>query len=251
MPVLWPVAKDDSGSLVRVEGAARGSSYYCPDCSSPMVARIGEVRAPHFAHKSESICGGEGPRHLMSKRFLSHALSLSGYSAIEEYQHGEFIIDVMARDGDDAFYLEVADSHKCEPEKVSALGDGLIEIDISGWTDEECFLGVRIVSEAVVEITRRKLKAEKGREKDLLSNNTNSPPLFGKYRKSREDGIWEIHGRYRTDLETGLEFKHAITVTKDGKVKWVALGEYLGMDKWGSHRWESVDRGKVIGRMKE
>ncbi|CAH0318421.1 Competence protein CoiA [Peribacillus sp. Bi96] len=59
----------------------KSENYYCPCCKTEMSIKAGNVRIPHFAHKSNSSCRAssepESAYHLMGKRklyqwFLSH-----------------------------------------------------------------------------------------------------------------------------------------------------------------------------------
>ncbi|MGE7761047.1 competence protein CoiA [Peribacillus sp. NPDC097895] len=59
----------------------KSGDYYCPCCKTEMSIKAGNVRIPHFAHKSNSSCRAssepESAYHLMGKRklyqwFLSH-----------------------------------------------------------------------------------------------------------------------------------------------------------------------------------
>lgn len=50
--------------------------FFCPSCEAPLVLRIGEIKIPHFAHKSLSDCDHfsepESPLHLHGKLLLYH-----------------------------------------------------------------------------------------------------------------------------------------------------------------------------------
>ena len=49
--ILYPLARGATGRVVRVGEALRGDPYECFGCSAPVVARHGERRQWHFAHK--------------------------------------------------------------------------------------------------------------------------------------------------------------------------------------------------------
>lgn len=39
--------------------------FFCPDCGSIVLLKIGDIKIPHFAHKSLSACGGGEPESLL------------------------------------------------------------------------------------------------------------------------------------------------------------------------------------------
>ncbi len=49
-------AFDEKNTLVFIENAKKGISYYCPECKATLRAKFGAVRAPHFFHLQQSDC---------------------------------------------------------------------------------------------------------------------------------------------------------------------------------------------------
>lgn len=48
-------------------------TFYCPDCGGVVLLKIGDIKIPHFAHKSLSACGSSEPEssiHLLGKILL-------------------------------------------------------------------------------------------------------------------------------------------------------------------------------------
>lgn len=43
-------------------------TFYCLECGNEMIAKIGKIKIPHFAHKSETACDGESYLHKLAKR---------------------------------------------------------------------------------------------------------------------------------------------------------------------------------------
>ena len=71
MGVLHPLALNNRGQVERIEERCR-SSYTCLVCEEVMIARRGEVRAWHFAHKNVTNCvGGEGQLHKIAWRTIA------------------------------------------------------------------------------------------------------------------------------------------------------------------------------------
>src|SRR5690606_35075303 len=64
---------NESPNLEALRAMRKSSKFYCPDCGSQMVLKIGEVKIPHFAHKNLSDCGtseGESALHIQGKILL-------------------------------------------------------------------------------------------------------------------------------------------------------------------------------------
>ena len=55
---------------VSPEVAEKGQEFSCPLCESEVVLRRGDVRQPHFAHKPDTGCSGEGVNHKVAKRMI-------------------------------------------------------------------------------------------------------------------------------------------------------------------------------------
>lgn len=63
--------------------------FYCPDCGSSVLLKIGDIKIPHFAHKSLSVCGSseqESSMHLQGKILLQQFFITKGVPVeIESY----------------------------------------------------------------------------------------------------------------------------------------------------------------------
>ena len=71
--VKYHYALDENGRLVSIKQAylerQEGHTYHCIGCGAEMVARLGEVRNWHFAHRAgEEHCGTETYLHQLAKR---------------------------------------------------------------------------------------------------------------------------------------------------------------------------------------
>jgi len=78
--VSYPIAKDESGRWVNIDEAQRGGNYFCPECDSPFVVRLGTVRRHHFAHKPgyTGVCTGESGFHHLAKYMLAYHFEQEG-----------------------------------------------------------------------------------------------------------------------------------------------------------------------------
>lgn len=74
--VKYHYALDENDRLVSIKQAYlernEGHTYHCLGCGAGMIARLGEVRTWHFAHRGdEDHCGTETYLHQLAKRRLS------------------------------------------------------------------------------------------------------------------------------------------------------------------------------------
>ena len=73
--IQYPYALDENNNLVHIECIEREHkkehTYRCPCCGKPMIPRIGESNAPHFAHADNQKCGIESYIHVVAKRILA------------------------------------------------------------------------------------------------------------------------------------------------------------------------------------
>ena len=65
-----PYAYTNDKLPVSPEVAEKGQNFSCPICDSEVVLKRGEVRRPHFAHKPDTVCSGEGVRHKVAKQMI-------------------------------------------------------------------------------------------------------------------------------------------------------------------------------------
>lgn len=57
--LLIPCAYNEFNRLLTPDEAERGRIYYCPECGEEVFLRHGDIRVPHFAHKSGDHCQEE------------------------------------------------------------------------------------------------------------------------------------------------------------------------------------------------
>ena len=183
--VLLAWARDREGAKVhasRLDPASRRARapFTCLGCGEPLVARLGPVRARHFAHLPGSTCPLTAPEsalHLDAKERLlalcrdafagtrrvailvrcprcrrpaPRDLAAAGDAAVEEGAVGPLRADVLVLSGSrPALALEVKVTHALEPEKeaaLSAAGVPAVEIDACAEWEREGQGGVEVVT---------------------------------------------------------------------------------------------------------
>lgn len=73
--VAVPVARTESGLLVRPDDAASGQRYRCPGCGADVVLRSGKLRRPHFAHRRGEGCSTESTLHRAAKQLVVQVIA--------------------------------------------------------------------------------------------------------------------------------------------------------------------------------
>lgn len=144
---FWVALQGDE--RITINKALRGVEYSCLECEGKMIAKKGEVRTHHFAHKSEFSCKGEGQKHLYVKELIYEMLLMNkdtfylGTASIEmEKQHLGLQPDVCIkwkRGHLQGEYLAIEVWHNGESSarKKETFGDNMVEFNITDWGEEE------------------------------------------------------------------------------------------------------------------
>jgi hypothetical protein len=151
-----------NNELIHISKAQSGLSCecYCPKCTSPLVARKGNITAHHFAHYNSEQCEGavETALHIATKQILSRVKKIvlpevyvpfTSYRKAcllspermfcldevkEEYKTKDIIPDILAYSKNVPILIEVFVTHaisKQKKEKIRKIGISAIEIDLS------------------------------------------------------------------------------------------------------------------------
>jgi hypothetical protein len=73
MAVQIALALDDSGHFIHIDQVTGAGSWRCPACGSHVIAKRGDVKAHHFAHKAETSCSSESVIHALAKSIIVEA----------------------------------------------------------------------------------------------------------------------------------------------------------------------------------
>lgn len=73
MAVQIALALDDSGHFIHINEIAGAGNWRCPACGSHVIAKRGDVKAHHFAHKAETNCSSESVIHALAKSIVMEA----------------------------------------------------------------------------------------------------------------------------------------------------------------------------------
>ena len=151
------------GNIVSIDEVQSGKDCgcVCPACGDELIARKGEKRMHHFAHRSNEDCeyGYESSLHLAAKDILSRSekmvippiyvefpqsgkskelLSLKKEIPVDrvelEKRFDTIIPDIVVYSGDKYFFIEIYVTHPIDDEKLKKLKEkniSTIEIDLS------------------------------------------------------------------------------------------------------------------------
>jgi len=72
--ISYPIAKTIDMQWVHINDAKHEQNYFCPECDSPFIARLGNSNTHHFAHKPDylGVCTGESGYHSLAKHLLAY-----------------------------------------------------------------------------------------------------------------------------------------------------------------------------------
>jgi hypothetical protein len=152
--------RTEDGRLVRATEvpSGRACGCACPACGTPLLARRGAVRAPHFAHDAERACAAayETALHRLAKQLIAdgHPVTLPAvvaeHAGRRRHLHPETSVrparvtleagldglrpDILAEVRGRPLLVEVAVTHRCGPGKVDLIRGrrlAAVEIDLS------------------------------------------------------------------------------------------------------------------------
>ena len=115
--VKYNYALDENGRLVSIKQAFlernKGHAYHCIGCGAGMIARLGEVRDWHFAHRGDEVhCGTETYLHMVAKRLIKEKFEKDEPFMVGYYQ------DVKCSD---SATCPFADDEECHTNKLETF----------------------------------------------------------------------------------------------------------------------------------
>ena len=145
-----PYAYTPNKTPMSPEVAEKGQDFSCPLCENEVVLKRGDVRRPHFAHKPDTGCSGEGVRHKVAKQMIyvmylqtvrSPMMSVTTFRRCPNCSQGALLsqtpqsddvacevdvdrhrVDVaLLRDGKPVSGIEVRDTHPVDDAKWNAF----------------------------------------------------------------------------------------------------------------------------------
>ena len=138
-----PYAFTNTKLPVPPQVAEKGQHFSCPICDDEVVLKHGDIRQPHFAHKPDTGCSGEGVLHKTAKQMIclmynsdfgrvsvfrrcpncrrtyeSPFFKYYGIRAETEFTFGSYRVDVACfKDEKPLAIIEVRDTHAVDKEK--------------------------------------------------------------------------------------------------------------------------------------
>ena len=201
------------GDIVSIDDVSSGKECgcVCPACGDELIARKGEKRMHHFAHRSNEDCeyGYESSLHLAAKAILSRAKKMvippvyvefpqSGkpkellypekkididYVKLEN-RFDDIIPDIVVDSGDEHFFIEIYVTHPIDDEKLKKLKEkkiSTIEIDLS---KEKRDISVEELSDILLNSSPQK----------SWKYHTESDELYQQYKKASVERPLTRHG---------------------------------------------------------
>ena len=154
----------DENKLVHISEVASGKkcNCKCPACNTPLIAKKGNIKIPHFAHESTETCeyGFETSLHMAAKEVLAKAKSMYLPEVTYEFKGlhrkkeickgiefcidrvelesktGSIVPDIILYSGDEKIFVEIFVTHKIDEykyQKIKELNISTLEIDLSNY----------------------------------------------------------------------------------------------------------------------
>ena len=124
--------------VIPIEEAIRGGKdYLCPGCKQPVIAKKGEKKVHHFAHKSAGSCstGYETALHLLAKEIIVRERTFRLPDSSDRFARHKSTT-ILAADNEITFRLPLAYSIEVEPGKIRSeqkLGNRIPDIIIDAY----------------------------------------------------------------------------------------------------------------------
>lgn len=68
--IKYSYCLDENKNLVHISSVTdenrHSRTFFCLECGQPMIAKIGKVKVPHFAHAADTACDGESYLHKLA-----------------------------------------------------------------------------------------------------------------------------------------------------------------------------------------
>lgn len=154
----------------------------CPACNTPLIAKKGTVKIPHFAHQSTEACeyGFETSLHMAAKEVLLNTKHIYLPEVVYEFKGllrkkvickerefcidrvelenktGNIVPDVILYSGDEKIFVEIFVTHKVDDykyKKIKELNISTLEIDLS---KQRNALTVKELEETLIGDTKNK-----------------------------------------------------------------------------------------------
>lgn len=148
--IKLPCGIDKDGNIVYIKDAIKGQDCgcFCPGCKQPLVAKKGDVREQHFAHKSKDFdCeqGFQSALHYMAKDIfieLEYLIFIKNGKPVPykidsvelECKVNEIIPDIIVICDGKRFIVEIFVTHavdEIKKQKIKDMRISAIEIDLS------------------------------------------------------------------------------------------------------------------------
>lgn len=117
---------------------AKNFDFVCPACKTELIARMGNKNIHHFAHKANCDINGESLVHLLAKKVISENSKIvvpiynpvtlewqyieHQYTFVEsEVMYEDIIPDVVIKVKDRLIFIEIANTHFIDDEKLQKL----------------------------------------------------------------------------------------------------------------------------------
>ena len=228
--VKYNYALDEQGRLLSIKQAYlernEGHTYHCIGCGAGMIARLGEVRDWHFAHRGDEIhCGTETYLHMVAKRLIKEKFEKNEPFQVGYYRDvkcSDMATCPFAKDEECHTYkLETFDLKEfydtCEEEKT--VGDYIADLLLTNSSKpdrEPVLIEIQVSHKSTpqkrasgLRITEIRIKTEEDIDSLLSAPIVENPDAkFGQVRDVETIGFAKFHGfKKKSSVPEPLELR--------------------------------------------
>ena len=175
--IKYSYCLNENNELVHISSVSaetrHSHTFYCLECGQPLIAKIGKIKVPHFAHGADTACDGESYLHKLAKRRIR-----------EKFMSADSFPLTFTRD------VPCQDAQHCP----GCIGDYCYQPRVSIPTDLKTWKGNVVYDDCKEEVTVGEFRP------DLLltcSTKPDRPPVFIEIYKTHESEEPKVTSEYR------------------------------------------------------
>ena len=116
--IKYSYCLNENNDLVHISSVSvenrHSCTFHCLECGQPLIAKIGKIKVPHFAHRTDTACNGESYLHKLAKRRIREKfMSVDSFPII-------FVRDVPCQDSEQC---PCCDKNHCLERNISIPSD--------------------------------------------------------------------------------------------------------------------------------
>lgn len=251
--ILHKYAEDQTGKIIYIDNAVKGTNYYCPNCKEKFTFRKGEVRQQHFSHSNTSSCTGEGylhktfkkllveflKEHIINKKTIGFTAQCNVCNKVHTYTLLQGMVDVLEEYNMDVCRPDISllNDQKIIPLVIEIIDKHEIEESAYNFYQEKGITVLRIKIETISDLENIEEKIKKPTTL-IINNNLVCLTVRQKFQQQmllqqrlQNQPISEPYSRKQSRYRTGIEQVEADFANRKRKQHFAIQGKYKNKSK--------------------